>query len=593
MQHFQRTISCGLVDASYLNKTIHLCGWVNKRRDHGGLIFIDLRDRSGLMQVVFNPDFSNEALESAHKLRSEYVITVSGKVVERTPETINKDLPTGKWELQVESITILNKAKVLPFTLEEAAGVDEELRLKYRYLDLRRPEMRDRFALRHNVIFAMREFLASQGFFEFETPILTKNTPEGAREFIVPSRIYQGSFYALPQSPQLYKQLLMAAGMEKYFQVARCFRDEDSRTDRQPEFTQLDIEMSFVNEKDIQDVIEGLIYFIWKKVFKVELTLPFARMTFEQAFSEYGSDKPDLRFGVKINDITALFANTELKFMRSVLDNGGKVGALHVANREFTRSELDAWVDKAQDCGAKGLVWIRFKEDGSAESPIAKFLPADFMSQVQHIVPEVKAGSVLLLVAERHQQAWEILGRLRLMVGKEYNLIPANTFHFSWITDFPMFEYDQESKTWTFVHHPFTSPQDGWENQAQGDIKARAYDIVMNGVELGGGSIRIHQSAVQAKVFDMLGMSKEDAQERFGFLLEAQELGFPPHGGLAIGVDRLIMLMTGTQSIREVIAFPKTQRFYDPMMECPSKVTDKQLKDYGLKLNLKPGTEQK
>lgn len=587
MQVFERTVSCGEVNLSHLNKVIHLCGWVNKRRDHGGLIFIDLRDRSGMMQLVFNPDFDIAAHELAHKLRSEFVIMVSGKVVERSPETINAELPTGKWEMQVSKLTILNKAKTLPFTLDEADHVDEELRLKYRYLDLRRPVMRDRFALRHNVIFAMREFLAGQGFFEFETPILTKNTPEGAREFIVPSRIYPGHFYALPQSPQLYKQLLMAGGMEKYFQIARCFRDEDSRTDRQPEFTQLDIEMSFINEKNIQDLIEGLLHHIWKKIYNIELKLPFPRMTYEEAFSMYGSDKPDLRFGLKINDITNVFVKTELKFLREVLDKGGKVGALHLEGKEFSRSDLDGWVDKATELGAKGLLWIRFKEDGKVESPVAKFLPDNFFDLVRENIPSVAQGSVLLLIAGPYKQAWDILGRLRLLAAKEYDLIPQNVFHFSWVTDFPMFEYDEEKKQWTFVHHPFTSPQPGWETQKHGEIKARAYDIVFNGIELGGGSIRIHDAQVQEKVFEMLGMSKEEAHDRFGFLLEAQELGFPPHGGLAIGVDRLIMLMAGTHSIREVIAFPKTQRFFDPMMVSPSKVTDAQLKDYGLKLTVK------
>lgn len=587
MQTFERTTSCGLVTEVFLGKTISLCGWVNRRRDHGGLIFIDLRDRSGLMQLVFNPDFSAQAHEQAHALRSEYVITVSGKVVERTPETVNKDLATGKWELQVQSLGILNKAKALPFTLEEAENVDEEIRLKYRYLDLRRPEMRDRFKLRHDVIFAMREFLSSQNFYEFETPILTKNTPEGAREFIVPSRIYPGHFYALPQSPQLYKQLLMAGGMERYFQIARCFRDEDSRTDRQPEFTQLDIEMSFINEKDIQNLIEGLIAHIWKKTYNIDLALPFPRMTFDDAFAAYGSDKPDLRFGLKINDITNAFAATELKFLRAVLDKGGKVGALHIENREFSRSDLDGWVGKAQELGAQGLLWVRFNQDGVAESPVSKFLPATFLNDIQKIIPSAKPGSVLLILAGPHKQTWDILGRLRLIAGKEYDLIPKDQYHFSWVTDFPMFEYDEQSKQWTFVHHPFTSPQAGWEKQDQHSIKARGYDIILNGVELGGGSIRIHDAASQAKVFDMLGMSKEDANERFGFLLEAQELGFPPHGGLAIGVDRLIMLMTKSNSIRDVIAFPKTQRFYDPLMQSPSMSSDKQLKDYGIKLTLK------
>lgn len=584
MQRFERTVSCGLVNEKFLGKTIHLCGWVNRRRDHGGLIFIDLRDRSGLMQLVFNSDFSKSAHENAHTLRSEFVISVSGVVVDRTPTTVNNDLPTGKWEMQVTNLTILSKAKQLPFVLEEAEKVDEELRIKYRYLDLRRPEMLHRIALRHKVVFAMREFFESQEFYEIETPILTKNTPEGAREFIVPSRIYPGDFYALPQSPQLYKQLLMAGGMERYFQIARCFRDEDSRTDRQPEFTQLDVEMSFINELDIQMVIENLIKHIWKKIYNIDLALPFPRMTYEKAFSQYGSDKPDLRYDLKIQNFTSLFANTELKFLRAVIDGGGSVGGLHVPYTEFSRSDLEGWVDKATELGAKGLLWIRFKEDGTPESPVTKFLPEGFMTQLQAIDATIKPGSVLFLVAGQSKPAWEILGRLRVALAKELKMIPENLFNFSWITDFPMFEFDEGTKQWTFVHHPFTSPQAGWEGLEQGKINARAYDIVLNGVELGGGSIRIHEAAAQQKVFDMLGMSREETQERFGFLLEAQELGFPPHGGLAIGIDRLLMLMTGTSSIRDVIAFPKTQRFYDPLMESPSKVNDKQLKDYGLRL---------
>lgn len=584
MQRFERTVSCGLVNEKFLGKTIHLCGWVNRRRDHGGLIFIDLRDRSGLMQLVFNSDFSKSAHESAHTLRSEFVVSVSGIIVDRTPSSVNLDLPTGKWEMQVTSLTILSKAKQLPFMLEEAEKVDEELRIKYRYLDLRRPEMLHRIALRHKVVFAMREFFESQEFYEIETPILTKNTPEGAREFIVPSRIYPGDFYALPQSPQLYKQLLMAGGMERYFQIARCFRDEDSRTDRQPEFTQLDVEMSFINEMDIQVVIENLIKHIWKKIYNIDLELPFPRMTYANAFSQYGSDKPDLRYELKIQNFTSLFANTELKFLRAVIDGGGSVGGLHIQGTEFSRSDLEGWVDKATELGAKGLLWIRFKEDGTPESPVAKFLPEGFMAQLQAVDSTIKPGSVLFLVAGQFKPAWEILGRLRVALAKELNMIPENVFNFSWITDFPMFEFDEGTKQWTFVHHPFTSPQAGWESLEQGKINARAYDIVLNGVELGGGSIRIHEAAAQQKVFDMLGMSREETQERFGFLLEAQELGFPPHGGLAIGIDRLLMLMTGTSSIRDVIAFPKTQRFYDPLMESPSKVNDKQLKDYGLRL---------
>ncbi len=580
---YARTASCGLITADHLNKVVDVCGWVDRRRDHGGLIFIDLRDRSGIVQLVFNPDFSKEAHTLAHSLRSEFVISARGTVVKRTAETINKDLPTGQFEVHVNQLTILNKAKTLPFTLEEADKVDEELRLKYRYLDLRRPKMRIGLELRNQVFFAMREFLHARGFFEVETPILTKNTPEGAREFVVPSRIHQGSFYALPQSPQLYKQLLMAGGIEKYYQIARCFRDEDLRADRQPEFTQLDMEMSFVQESDIQETIEQLLKTIWKKALDIEIKTPFARMTYDQAFSFYGSDKPDLRFELKISDVTSLFENTELKFIKAVLERKGKIGALHVADYEFARSELDATVDKATQLGAKGLLWIRFK-DGVVDSPVAKFLPADFFERAKQLFGNLTHKSTLFLIAGPYDQAWTLLGRLRLELAHKLNLIPHHEFNFSWVTDFPMFEYDAESKRWNAMHHPFTSPQEGWENKPTGEVKARAYDVVLNGIELGGGSIRIHDATVQDKVFEVLGLTKEQVQAKFGFLLEAQELGFPPHGGIALGLDRLVMLMLRASSIREVIAFPKTARGIDPMMEAPSPIEPEKLKEYGLNL---------
>lgn len=581
--HYARTANCGLVTEQFLDKTVDLCGWVARRRDHGGLIFIDLRDRSGIVQLVFNPAFGAQAHELAHTLRSEFVLSVKGKVVKRSEQTINKELPTGMVEVQVQELIILNKAKALPFMLEDAENVDEEMRLKYRYLDLRRPEMRSKFQLRHDLIFAMREFFNGRGFYEIETPILTKNTPEGAREFVVPSRIHLGSFYALPQSPQLYKQLLMAAGMEKYFQIARCFRDEDLRADRQPEFTQLDVEMSFISEKDIQETMEQLLKYIWKKGLNIDIQTPFPRMQYEQAFREYGSDKPDFRFDLKINEINPLFEGTELKFLKAVLEKKGKIGALHVTDYEFARSELDAIVDRAQQLGAKGLLWIRFK-DGIADSPVSKFLPADFYEQAKALLPELNPKSTLFIIAGDYQEAWTLLGRLRLELGNKLNLIPHDQFNFSWITDFPMFEYDAEGKRWNAMHHPFTSPQPGWENIPTGEIKARAYDVVLNGIELGGGSIRIHEASVQDKVFDLLGLSKEQVQAKFGFLLEAQELGFPPHGGIALGVDRLVMLMTKSSSIREVIAFPKTAKGIDPMMEAPSLIEPEKLREYGLLL---------
>ncbi len=583
MQLFERTTGCGLVNGQYLGTKIHLAGWVQKRRDHGGLIFVDLRDRSGVMQLVFDPTLNTQTHHQAQALRSEFVISVSGTVVERTTQTINKELATGSWELRVDTLAVLNSAKTLPFSLEDADQVDEELRLKYRYLDLRRPAMRANFELRNNIIYAMREFFQREAFYEVETPILTKNTPEGAREFLVPSRIHLGSFYALPQSPQLYKQLLMAGGFEKYFQIARCFRDEDLRADRQPEFTQLDIEMSFIQEQDIQSLIERMLQHVFKKVLNITLNLPLRRITFDEAFARYGCDKPDLRFGLEIHDTTPLFATTELTFLKAILSKGGKIGGIYVQGVDFSRSDLEGWVGHAQKLGASGLVWMRVKDEQTIESPIAKFLPNNFFAQLKTVYPEVTIGSVIFLVAGPYKKAWEVLGKLRLDVARALKQIP-NTMAFCWVTDFPLFEYDETTQRYNAMHHPFTSPQEGWQQQTPDQMKARAYDIVFNGIELGGGSIRIHDSRMQAKVFELLGLSAEQTQQKFGFLLEALEYGFPPHGGIALGLDRLIMLLSGSQSIREVIAFPKTQRGNDPMMEAPTPVANEQLKDYGLRL---------
>lgn len=584
MQYYERTTGCGLINDSFLNKSVCLAGWVGRRRDHGGLIFIDLRDQSGLVQLVFNPDFNADVHTLAHSLRSEYVIEIEGTVVERSAETQNTDLPTGKWEIQVEKLTILNKAKTLPFTLEEAENVDEELRLKYRYLDLRREAMHQRFLLRHKLLKAIRDFLDERSFCEIETPILTKNTPEGAREFLVPSRVHPGYVYALPQSPQLYKQLLIASGFERYFQIARCFRDEDLRADRQPEFTQLDLEMAFAQEKDVQSLMTEMFKTVLKKVAGVDVETPFQQMTYQEAFSAYGSDKPDLRFRLPVIDFNSLFANTELKFLRSVLDKKGKIGGLHLQGKQFSRSELDAWVDKAQQVGAKGLLWIRIKEDGKVESPVAKFLPDDFFEQLQKLVPAAARGDVLLLIAGPYKESWEILGRLRLQVAHELNMIPNdNRLAFAWITDFPLLEFDPEQKQWHAVHHPFTAPQEGWESLEPGQMKARAYDLVCNGLELGGGSVRIHDRDMQQKMFDLLGLSNEQVREKFGFLLEAQELGFPPLAGIAFGLDRIVMLLTQSKSIRDVIAFPKTARGYDPMMSAPTQAPNTALKEYGLR----------
>jgi len=582
MAQFQRTVACGLVTESLVQQEITVVGWVHRRRDHGSLIFVDLRDRSGMLQIVLSPAFNKNAHAKAEHIRSEYVLSVTGKVVYRAAGTVNTDMPTGRLELQASDITILNYAKTLPFPLDEADHVDEELRLQYRYLDLRRPEMLERLRVRHELILSIRNQLHHEGFYEIETPLLTKNTAEGAREFLVPSRQHKGSFYALPQSPQLYKQLLMAGGVEKYFQVARCFRDEDLRADRQPEFTQLDLEMSFINEEDIQGVIERLVQYVVQTVFKRDVALPLPRMKYDDAFTMYGSDKPDLRFGMKIHRATSLFAATELQFLRKVLTQGGEIGMTHLAGQSLSRAALDGWVDRAKTVGAQGMIWVRLYPHGASESPIAKYLPNDFFEQVKSIIPEINEGDILFIIAGSYRDAWTQLGRLRLQVAEAYGLIPQDVLNWLWITDFPLLEYNTEKKRWVSAHHPFTSPQAGWETQEPAQMKARSYDLVLNGIELGGGSIRIHEAATQRKVFDLLGLNEDDMKGHFGFLLEAQELGFPPHGGIALGVDRFVMLLAGCASIREVIAFPKPQSGFDPLMQAPTSVAPQKLAEYGL-----------
>jgi aspartyl-tRNA synthetase len=581
MQKNQR-IMCGLIDQTHLQKNVHCIGWINTRRDHGGLLFIDLRDRSGIIQVVFDESKSKQLHETAQTLRPEYIVAVTGMVVKRSAETINNELKTGTFEIQAQELDIINTSKPLPFLLSEAGHVDEELRIQYRYLDLRRPEMQENMRLRHEIVLAMRNSLSAQGFYEIETPVLTKSTPGGAREFLVPTRYQTATCYALAQSPQIYKQLLMCAGLEKYFQVARCFRDEDLRSDRQVEFTQLDLEMSFVSEQDVQTAVENLLKHLLKTVFQRELITPLVRITYDQAFLSYGTDKPDLRFALPIHDISSLFQNTELSFLKAVLQSNGKIGAITIHDQEFSRSELEGFVGTAQDLGAKGLLWIRAKSDTEVDSPVSKFLPADFSRHVQSIIPEFKTGSVLLIIAGQFHEAWTLLGRLRLVLRDQLQLVDQNELHFSWVTDFPLFEYDVETKKYVSVHHPFTAPQSGWETLQPHQMKARSYDLVLNGVELGGGSIRIFDQKTQKKVFELLGISEEVSQKKFGFLLEAQEFAFPPHGGIALGLDRFVMLLTRSKSIREVIAFPKITRGYDPLMQAPTEIDARQLKGYGL-----------
>jgi len=578
----KRTHLSGELSVNNVKTEVTVSGWVQRRRDHGGLIFVDVRDRSGIVQVVFSPAFNSDAFKAAHDIRPEFIISVTGTVVERDAATRNDKLKTGAIEIQAHQLSILSYSKALPFMIEDDQVIDEETRLKYRYLDLRRPVMRERFRLRSNLLMAMRNFLSSHDFLEIETPILGRNTAEGAREFLVPSRLQRGHFYALPQSPQLYKQLLMAGGMERYFQIARCFRDEDLRADRQTEFTQLDLEMSFIDEKDIQTVIEEMLKEVLHTVLNIKIETPFERMTYNTAFTRYGSDKPDLRFELPIYDVTEMFADSELSFLKTVQASGGKIGALRVQEQVFSRSDLEGWVSKAQTLGAKGLVWIRAGDNLEIESPVAKFLPADFIDCLKKQFGTVSPRDTLFIIAGPYKEAWTHLGRLRVLLAHELKMIPENVLRFLWVTDFPLLEWNDEAQRWVSTHHPFTAPQEGWREQEPGAIRARAYDVVLNGIELGGGSIRINTSELQREVFNMLSFDTESMNENFGFLLTALEFGFPPHGGIALGLDRLVMLLLKCNSIREVIAFPKTQSGFDPLTEAPGKVSNTRLAEYGL-----------
>lgn len=595
MAGMHRSCGCGEVKDNDSGKVLTLAGWVQRRRDHGGLIFIDLRDRTGLVQLVFSPQYGEEAFHKAEDVRNEYVVAVVGKVRERSEETINPHMKTGRLEVVVSEMRVLNKAKTPPFYIEDGVDVDENVRLRYRYLDLRRPEMQRNLIMRHKITHEMREFLDERGFLEIETPMLTKSTPEGARDYLVPSRVNPGKFYALPQSPQLFKQLLMVSGFERYFQVARCFRDEDLRADRQPEFTQLDMEVSFEDQDFILDLVEHMMQRVFKNVLDVDIQIPFQRITWTDAMNLYGSDKPDLRFDMHFYDISDLLRDTGFKVFRNVLDNGGVVKAINVkGDAKIPRRELDGLVEYVGHYGAKGLAWIGFNEDGTLKCQITKFLGEDKIREIGRFC-EAEKGDLILIIADKPKVVAQALGVLRLEMGRRMNLIDPNEFCFRWVVDFPMFEYSEEEKRYVAEHHPFTAPRDEDVQYLLTNpekVYAKAYDMVLNGVEAGGGSLRIYQEDLQEKVFQAIGISKEEAEEKFGFLLKAFQYGAPPHEGLAFGLDRLVMLMLHRESIRDVIAFPKTQSAIDQMSEAPNVVTDKQLEELHIKLVTKEDKEK-
>lgn len=572
-----KDIDCGALRKEHAGEVVTLSGWVHRRRDHGGLIFVDLRDRSGIVQVVFDPDTSKDNFVQAEKLRSEFCVQIKGEVNIRPAGLENKELATGEIEVKAKELNILSTSQVLPFALDTRTDVDENVRLRYRYLDLRRPELQQNFILRHRITKAVRDFLDHEGFLEVETPMLTKSTPEGARDYLVPSRVNPGTFFALPQSPQIFKQLLMVSGFEKYFQIAKCFRDEDLRKDRQPEFTQIDMEMSFIDTEDIYNLIERMFTDIFNKVMGIKLTTPFPRMTYAEAMRRFGSDKPDTRFGIELTDVSDLVNKCGFKVFADTVAKGGEVKGICVPGcADYTRKQLDDLTLLAQELGAKGLAYMLVKEE--VKSPIAKFFtPEEIKALLERM--GAKEGDLVLFVADKPTTVAAVLGRLRLDFGAELGLIPEDQMNFLWVVDFPLLEWSEEEKRYVAVHHPFTSPKDKDFDKDPANAVAKAYDLVLNGVELGGGSIRIHDAELQAKLFSVLGISPEEAEDKFGFLLKAFKFGPPPHGGIAFGLDRMIWLLAGAESIRDVIAFPKTQKAVCLLTDAPSSVSEKQLRE--------------
>ncbi|GLO66677.1 aspartate--tRNA ligase [Oceanobacillus kimchii] len=580
-------LMAGRLTEKNIDEKVLLKGWVQKRRDLGGLIFIDLRDKSGVIQVVFNPDYSKEALETAENIRSEYVIQINGTVVARDESTFNPSMKTGKIEVNASGIQILNKSKTPPFTIQDITDVSEDVRLKYRYLDLRRNSLQETFRLRHQTTQAIRNYLNDNDFMEMETPILTKSTPEGARDYLVPSRVHPGEFYALPQSPQLFKQLIMMGGFERYYQIARCFRDEDLRADRQPEFTQIDIETSFLTSDEIMDMTEHMMKKVMEEVKGIEISLPLPRMPYQEAMDRYGSDKPDTRFGLELIHVSDLVASSGFKVFSQAVDNGGKVALLNIKGKadNYSRKDIDKLTEYVKVYDAKGLAWLK-AEESELKGPIAKFLSEEEVTGIRERA-DVEQGDLLLFVADKTNVVYDSLGALRLHLGKELDLIDESKFHFLWVTDWPLLEYDEGLGRYFAAHHPFTSPVEEDIDKLESNpasVRANAYDLVLNGFELGGGSIRIHQKEQQDQMFNVLGFSEEEARNQFGFLLNALEFGAPPHGGIALGLDRIIMLLAGRSNLRDTILFPKTASASDLMTSAPSGVSNDQLDELSIQL---------